>query len=153
MLLCFSVIVAFSEFLEEVARHLEAALSHAVPEIEVLRGVGVLEWYVADDAERDERRLIDKARLGDSTALHVHGGGIGEVLHDGLHLLALVDKPVTTDGDSLDDFRSLRHLDAQGRLYEIFRSLEAGGHTHDLAIGDVVAAVDIMPHCCMMISV
>ena len=66
------------------------------------------------------------------------------MLHDVLHLLALVDKPVAADGEPLDDLGALRHLDAQGGVYKILGSLEACGHTHDLTVGDVVAAVDIV---------
>ena len=72
-------------------------VGYGVPEVVVLRGVGVLQRDVADDAERNEVDAIDVARLGNGCRLHIDGYGFGEVGHDGAHLVARIDKPVAGD--------------------------------------------------------
>ena len=63
-----SLLKSFQESLGD----LEGTLSHFGPEVEVLLSLGVLERHIADDAEGDERSLVDVAGLSDGTALHVH---------------------------------------------------------------------------------
>ena len=75
-------------------------VGHGVPEVVVLRGMGVAQGDVADDAERDERHLIDITGLGNGTRLHVDGLGIGEVADNLAHLVLGVYKPVARDDEA-----------------------------------------------------
>ena len=51
--------------------NLERVLRNGVPEIVILRGIGVAKGNVADDTERDKRYLINIAGLGNGARLHV----------------------------------------------------------------------------------
>ena len=51
-----SLLKSFQESLGD----LEGTLSHFCPEVEVLLSLGVLERYIADDAEGDERRSEER---------------------------------------------------------------------------------------------
>ena len=75
----------------------ERVLGNGVPEIVVLRGIGVAKGDVADDAEGDKRYLVDITGLGDGTRLHIDGFGLGEQVDDATHLLFRVNKPVAGD--------------------------------------------------------
>ena len=66
----------------------------------VLRGVGVAQGDVADDAERDERHLIDITGLGNGARLHIDSLGLGEFLDDATHLLLRIHKPVAGDDET-----------------------------------------------------
>ena len=76
---------------------MEGTFSHFGPEVEVLLSLGVLERHIADDAEGDERSLIDMTCLSDGTTLHVHSHSLWEMVEDGAHLLLAVYKPLSAD--------------------------------------------------------
>ena len=88
---------------DEGLGNLEGLLSSGVPEVVVLRGVGVAQGHVADDAEGDKRHLEDIAGLGDGGTLHVDGLRLREVADDLTHLLLRVDEPVTGDNQARVD--------------------------------------------------
>ena len=73
---------------------LEGAVGNGLPEVVVLRGIGVVQWHVADDAERDEGYLIHVAGLGNGARLHIDSLGLREVADDFAHLFFRVHKPV-----------------------------------------------------------
>ena len=85
------------EFSEERLGHLKRAFSHALPEVVIHLRLVVLERNVADDAEADEGNAGLVACVCDGATLHVHCHSVGEVVKDGLHLLASVNKPVASD--------------------------------------------------------
>ena len=78
----------------------EGLLGDGVPEIVILRGIGVAQRDVADESERDEGYLIDVAHLGDGARLHVDGLGLGEMTDDLAHLVLGIDEPVTGNDQS-----------------------------------------------------
>ena len=91
---CYSIIFFYLQRLDEGSRNLERVVGDGVPEVVVLRGVGVAQGDVADDAERDERHLVNIARLGNGARLHIDSTGLREVADDLAHLLLRVDEPV-----------------------------------------------------------
>ena len=85
-----------SEALDEGACDLKGVVGDGIPEVVILRGIGVAQGDVADDAERDEGHLVDIARLGDGTRLHVDSFGIGEVADNFAHFFTCIYKPVAS---------------------------------------------------------
>ena len=81
------------EAFEESLGYVERAFCHLCPEVEVHLSFGVFERHVADDAEGDERSLVDVTGLSDGTALHIHSHGMRKVLQDATHLLLAIHKP------------------------------------------------------------
>ncbi len=102
----------------------------------------VVEWYVADDAETDERYAVDVASLCDGAALHVDGFGFGEVVEYLLHLVTAVDKPLAAHGESAVDGRSA--VDGQSLGHKCFGRREAFGHAEYLSVGTFCSAVSIV---------
>ena len=73
---------------------LERVLRNGVPEVVILRGIGVAKGNVADNTERDKRYLIYIAGLGNGARLHVDSLGLREQFDDAAHLLLAIHKPV-----------------------------------------------------------
>ena len=96
----FNLLIVNLDTFNKVFRHFKTTVGNALPEVVVLTGFVVFEGYVADDTERDERRLVDVADLCNRAALHVDSCCLREVVHNLLHLLTSVDKPLATDGQS-----------------------------------------------------
>ena len=76
---------------------MERTVSNRVPEVMILRCIGVAQGDVADHTERDERHLINITRLRDGARLHINGLGFWEVAYNLAHLLLAVHKPVACD--------------------------------------------------------
>ena len=85
------------EGLDEGLGDLEGVFRYMVPEIMVLRGIGIAKGNVADDAERDERNLVEITGLGNGARLHIDSLGIRELLNDTAHLLLCIDEPVASN--------------------------------------------------------
>ena len=63
--------------------------------------IGVAQWDVADDAERDKRNVEDVARLGNGSRFHVDGLCLGKFPDNLAHLFLGVCHPVARDRQSL----------------------------------------------------
>lgn len=63
---------------QEVFRNLETSVGYAFPEIEVLAGLVVIQWYVAYHSEGNEFHAVDVTHLCDGAAFHVNSHGVGE---------------------------------------------------------------------------
>ena len=75
-------------------------VGNGIPEVMILRGIGVAQGDVADDAEGDEGDVVEVARLGNGARLHIDGLGFGEVAEDVAHLVLGIDKPVAGDDET-----------------------------------------------------
>ena len=111
----------------------------------ILRGIGIAQGNVADNAERDEGHLHQVAGLGDGSTLHVDSLGLGEVADNLAHLLLCVDKPVASDDKALvDGYRSRQLL----RLAkQIGIGVEARGKALHLSVdagADGCSAIDVV---------
>ena len=132
---------------QECLGDIERAFCHFCPEIEVHLRLGVLQRHIADDAEGDERRLVDVAGLGDGAALHIHGHGMRKVLQDGTHLLLAIHKPLAAYDLSGMNPRVLavgQFVDGKCLLHILLWSLEGGWHAENLTVLALVAAVGIV---------
>ena len=61
--------ILFYKLLYEGLGDLEGIVGNGVPEVVILRGIGVAQVDVADDAEGNEGHLMEVARLGDGARL------------------------------------------------------------------------------------
>ena len=125
--------------------NLETAFGHAVPEIEILGSLVVLQRHVANDAERDERGLVDMAGLRDRAALHVDGHRVGEVGQYLAHLLTRVDKPFAADGQAAANLYAVDHAaERQGLVDQRLWRHETGGLAHDLATRHLLTTIGVV---------
>ena len=99
-LILLSIVVTLHELLDEGLGDLEGMVGNGVPEVVILRGIGVAEGDVADDSERDEGHVAQIAGLGDGCRLHIDGFCLGEVADDLTHLLLRVYKPVACNDEA-----------------------------------------------------
>mgnify|MGYP000932477394 CR=1 FL=1 len=105
--------------------------SHFSPEVEILLCLGIFQRYIADDAEGDERRLVDVAGLGDRAALHIHRHRLREVFQDRAHLLLAVYKPFAAHNLSGVDLRvpiARQVVDGECLLHIFLRCFEESRH-------------------------
>lgn len=73
---------------------MEGAVGHLSPEVQVLFKMLVGSRSVTDDAEADERHLIEIAYLSDGSRFHVDSQSLGEVTLDFVQFAAVGDELV-----------------------------------------------------------
>lgn len=73
---------------------MEGAVGHFSPEVQVLFKMFVGSRSVTDDAEADERHLIEIAYLSDGSRFHIDSQPFGEVTLDFVQFAAVGDELV-----------------------------------------------------------
>ena len=86
--------------LNEGLCNLKRLIGNSIPEIVILRGVGIHERQVADDTERDKPHLIYITRLCNGARLHVDSLCLWEVPDNLAGLLLGIDKPVASNDET-----------------------------------------------------
>ena len=71
---------------------MERTVGHFPPEILVLFKVLVSSRSVTDDAETEERNLIEVAHLGNGSRFHIHSQSFREVMLDFVQFAAVSNK-------------------------------------------------------------
>ena len=84
---------------------MERTVGHLSPEIQVLFKMLVGSRGVTDDAEADERHLIEITYLRDGSRFHVDRQSLGEVTLDFIQFAAVGDKLVARADEASVDSR------------------------------------------------